>query len=99
MATCFSESEKRAHVKEANGAVPRASGIGRRLGAVRTVGYTMSKSDRRGFGLRRTASSGAGSGENIVRTFGCEVNPNRGSSGLYSPAPGGRGLGEGDWRR
>jgi hypothetical protein len=52
---CFFESEEQPRVKEVNGAVLGASGSGRRAAPFRMGGYTMSKIDRRGFWLRRTA--------------------------------------------
>jgi hypothetical protein len=53
---CVLESEEQPHVKEVNGAVPggRAGAGGGRV-PFGVGGYTMSKIDRRGFGLRRTA--------------------------------------------
>src|SRR5262245_44097588 len=77
MATWFFESEERAHVKEVNGAVLGGERDQVASRAVRAVGYTMSKIDRRGSLLRRTAFGGAESDGNIVGTIGGKVNRNR----------------------
>ena len=75
----FFESEEQPHVKEVNGRFFGASGFGQRAVPFGVVGYTMSKIDRRGFRLRRTASGGAESGKNIVRTIDRKVQQKSGS--------------------
>ena len=51
----FFDSEEQPHIKEVNRRLAGGERVGRRSGPFGVVGYTMSKIDRRGFRLRRTA--------------------------------------------